>query len=157
MSLTIRQIAPKECDVFASLWIPWLRETMGIEPQGEDLDAMRDPPAYYGTTGGAAFVGQLNGKPVGVVAVKGLGEAGFEFCKLVVTKDARGQGAGRQLVEACLSFAKTHGGPALWLQSFNQLQTALGIYHKMGFEHAAAPSEMTVLDRTEVIMRKSVV
>ena len=128
---------------------------MGRTPEAEDLQIMADPATYYRATGGEAFLATLDGITVGAVAVKGLGGSGFEFCKLVVTEASRGHGAGRALVETCLEYSRVHGGPALYLQSFRALDVALGLYERMGFQNAAPPPEMTVLARTEVIMRRA--
>jgi putative acetyltransferase len=113
---------------------------------------MSDPGLYYRQTGGDAFLAALDDKIVGAVAIKGLGSAGFEFCKLVVSEDARGHGVGRALVETCLQYATDHGAPALYLQSFKSLDVALSLYRRMGFLDAPAPPQMTVLGRTEIIM-----
>lgn len=153
--LEIKPMTEAQRDQFAAIWIPWL-EGMGRSPEAEDLAIMRDPASYYRSTGGEAFLATLGDQTVGTVAVKGLGSSGFEFCKLVVADAARGHGAGRALVQQCLDFCAVHGGPALYLQSFNALDVALGLYERMGFEHVAPPPEMTVLARTEVIMAKAV-
>ena len=154
MALEIVPIDEARRDAFACIWIPWLKETMGITPEAEDLDAMADPAAYYGRSGGGALLALQDGEVVGAVALKGLGVAGFEFCKLVVTDKARGKGAGRALVEACLNVSRAEGGKTVWLQSFNKLDVALGLYRRMGFEDAPPPAQMNVLGRTEVIMKK---
>lgn len=130
--------------IFGEIWLPWLEKTIGAVPQAEDLEAMARPVDYYGQTNGAAFLAYFEDNPVGVVTVKGLEKAGYEFCKLVVDPAARGHGLGQKLIQKCLDFATDQGGPYLWLQSFNRLETALGIYHRMGFEHAPAPVEMSV-------------
>jgi putative acetyltransferase len=155
MPLTITTIGPDQIDAFAGIWVPWLRDTIGREPEAEDLEVTADPAAYYARTGGEAFLAKNDGHVIGAVAVKGLGASGFEFCKLVVTDAARGHGAGRALVEACVDYAKDHGGPSLYLQSFNALDVALGLYRRMGFADTLPPPEMTVLARTEVIMAKA--
>jgi putative acetyltransferase len=155
MTISITTIAPDQIGAFASIWVPWLRDTMGRMPEAEDLEVMADPSTYYRKTGGEAFLAWLDGEVVGGVAVKGLGKSGFEFGKLVVTEAARGHGAGRTLVETCLRFAAERGGPMLYLQSFNALDVALSLYRRMGFIDIAAPPEMTVLARTEVIMAKT--
>ncbi len=144
-------MAATETGAFSAIWIPWL-ESMGRVPEAEDLAIMRDPAAYYRSTGGEAFLATRDGVAIGAVAVKRLGPSGFEFCKLVVTADARGSGAGRALVERCLDYAARNGGPALYLQSFKALDVALGLYERMGFQHAEPPPGMAVLARTEVIM-----
>ncbi|WP_159982407.1 MULTISPECIES: GNAT family N-acetyltransferase [unclassified Novosphingobium] len=154
MSLEITPIDAARTDAFGAVWIPWLRDTMGRTPEPEDLEVMADPGAYYRATGGEAFLASIDGEVVGVVAVKGLGVSGFEFCKLVVGEAARGHGAGRALVETCLRFAAERGGPALYLQSFKALDVALDLYRRMGFRDAAPPPGMTILSRTEVIMSR---
>jgi putative acetyltransferase len=155
MALEIASMRPDQTAAFGEIWIPWLEATIGLSPEPEDLRAMADPLAFYGESGGAVFLASLDGDVVGAVAVKGLGAAGFEFCKLVVGDAARGRGAGRALVDACLAYAAQKGGPWLWLQSFNKLDVALGLYHRMDFADAAPPPEMLVLRRTEVVMRKA--
>lgn len=157
MTLTIDIIRPEQADAFAEIWIPWLRDMLGRPPEPEDLAVMADPAAYYRRTGGESFLAHIDGEVVGAVAVKGLGASGFEFCKLVVTEDARGHGVGRALVETCLHFAASHGGPSLYLQTFNALGIALSLYRRMGFVDTSAPPEMSLLARTEVIMSKDIV
>jgi GNAT superfamily N-acetyltransferase len=152
--LEIEPMGGADRGAFASIWIPWL-EGMGRVPEPEDLQIMADPAAYYRQTGGEAFLAKLNGTTVGAVAVKGLGGSGFEFCKLVVTEASRGHGTGRALVETCLNYSRSQGGPALYLQSFRALDVALELYRRMGFREAQAPAGMTVLARTEVIMSKA--
>jgi putative acetyltransferase len=139
---------------FATIWVPWL-QSMGRAPEAEDLEIMTDPAAYYRATGGEAFLATLGDATVGAVAVKGLGASGFEFCKLFVIEASRGHGAGRALVETCLDFSASHGGPALYLQSFKTLDVALDLHKRMGFQDAPPPAGMTVLARTEVIMSKA--
>ena len=155
MALDIAPMQPSQRSAFGDIWIPWLQAAMGLSPEPEDLRAMADPLAFYGESGGAVFLASLDGEVVGAVAVKGLGAAGFEFCKLVVTEAARGHGAGRALVDACLAYAAEKGGPWLWLQSFNRLDVALDLYRRMDFVDAPPPPEMLVLGRTEVVMRKA--
>jgi GNAT superfamily N-acetyltransferase len=152
--IAIAPMTPAQKGDFAAIWIPWLKG-MGRAPEAEDLEIMADPSAYYRATGGEAFLARLDGETVGAVAVKGLGDGGFEFCKLVVTEASRGHGVGRALIETCLAFSASAGGPALYLQSFKALDIALGIYRRMGFRDASAPAGMTVLARTEIIMCKA--
>ena len=152
--MDIAPIDTSRRDAFAAIWIPWLRDTMGRTPEAEDLLVMADPGAYYRQSGGEAFLASVDGAVIGAVAVKGLGASGHEFCKLVVTEAARGDGAGRALVETCLRFSSDQDGPKLYLQSFNALDVALGLYRRMGFVDVPPPPEMTVLARTEVIMAK---
>lgn len=155
-SLLISPMQHAQRNRFAAIWIPWLRDTMGRAPEAEDLQIMAAPDRYYRAQGGEVFVASLQGEVVGAVAVKRLGEAGYEFAKLVVADTARGHGAGRALVQQCLDFVQAQGGPALYLQSFKALDIALDLYRRMGFVDAPPPEGMHVLARTEVIMKRAV-
>lgn len=155
-ALDILPIQANQRTAFAEIWIPWLRDTMKRTPEAEDLAIMEDPATYYREHGGEVFLAVLDDQIVGAVAVKKLGDAGFEFCKLVVAEKARGHGAGRALVERCVAFTANRGGPALFLQSFKALDVALGLYRRMGFMESPAPPGMSVLARTDVIMMKPV-
>jgi GNAT superfamily N-acetyltransferase len=142
--------------VFAGLWVPWLRSVTGRDPEPEDQLAVGDPYGFYVSPGGAVFFAVSANRPIGVVAVKYLAPGIYEFCKLVVTDDARGMGVGKALVRRCLEFARAAGGRWLMLQSIRRLEVALEMYRAMGFVEMPAPPEMQVLERTEVVMGQGV-
>jgi GNAT superfamily N-acetyltransferase len=150
--LEIVSCTPELRGQFAQIWVPWLRGMTGREPEPEDLLAVADPESFYVHGGGAVLFALKDGGPIGVVAIKHLGGGAYEFCKLVVLEEARGLGAGRALVAACISFVRRAGGQLLMLQSFRRLEVALAMYERMGFKPMAAPEGMLVLARTEVIM-----
>ena len=154
--ITIESMRLDQRDAYAGIWVPWLRDTMKKSPEAEDLMIMADPAAYYRGQGGDAFLAVLGEQVVGAVAIKQVGSAGFEFCKLVVAEAARGHGVGRALVERCVQFTGEHDGPALYLQSFLALDVALALYRRMGFVETPAPPGMSVLARTEIIMSMAV-
>ena len=143
---------PKLREKFAELWVPWLKSMTGKDPEPEDLLAVGDPELFYVNGGGAVLFALQDNQPTGVVAVKDLSGGVYEFCKLVVLERARGLGVGRELVAACISFARDQGGRLLMLQSFRRLEVALGMYERMGFVPMPPPPEMLVLTRTEIIM-----
>lgn len=137
---------------FAEIWVPWLRSVTGGEPEPEDLLAVGDPESFYARGGGTVLFALQGEQPVGVVAVKNLGDGVYEFCKLVVLERARGLGVGRELVKACIRFTRDAGGRLLMLQSLRRLEVALRMYERMGFAPMAPPSQMLVLARTEIVM-----
>jgi len=153
---TIESMQPDQRDAYSGIWVPWLRDTMKKTPEAEDLRIMADPAAYYRDQEGDAFLALIDKQVVGAVAIKKIGSAGFEFCKLVVTEAARGHGVGRALVERCVQFTVEHEGQSLYLQSFLALDVALALYRRMGFVETPAPPGMSVLARTEIIMAKVV-
>ena len=151
-ALEIVSCTPELQGKFAEIWVPWLRSMTGKEPEPEDLLAVGDPRSFYVQGGGAVLFALQDGQPLGVVAVRNLSGGVYEFCKLVVLERARGLGVGRELVEACVRFARNAGGRLLMLQSFRRLEVALGMYERMGFVPMTPPSEMLVLARTEIVM-----
>ncbi|MBO0323893.1 GNAT family N-acetyltransferase [Muricauda sp. CAU 1633] len=139
---------------FEKIWVDWLTNTMGIHPQAEDLLEVQNPVEHYINTGGMAFYANKEGQCLGVVAVKKLNKTDYEFCKLVVAKEARGMQIGKKLVQKCIEFAREQGGLHLYLQTFGKLEIALKMYRSMGFNDAPAPKGMFVVQRTEIIMNK---
>lgn len=139
--------------VFADLWVPWLKQMTGNDPEHSDMPAVINPSQFYSELGGAVYFALMDGTPVGVVAVKMLTPRTYEFCKLVVQEKARGNGLGRMLVEKCIDFVKSRHGSALYLQSFNKLDVALKMYKSMGFASCPPPEGMLVVKRTEIIMK----
>ncbi len=154
MKITIDTYADKNAGDFERIWISWITQAMGLKPQKQDLQEVRNPFESYVTNGGMAFYVNTHERCVGVVAVKKLNETAYEFCKLVVDEKARGLGLGKKLVQRCIDFVNEVNGQALYLQSFHKLDIALKMYKKMGFTNAEAPKEMLVVERTEVIMKK---
>jgi len=137
---------------FAAIWVPWLKSMTGKDPEPEDLLAVENPADFYISKGGAVFFAISEATPIAAVAVKNLGGGAYEFCKLVVLDDARGAGVGRAMVQACIDFARQHGGSVLMLQSFGRLTVALDLYARMGFVPMTPPGQMLVLARTEIVM-----
>ncbi len=153
MELSVDNYSDKNKGDFEKIWVEWLRNSMGIQPQQIDIDEVRNPFDSYIKTGGAAFYANKNNECIGVVAVKKLNETDYEFCKLVVSEKARGLGLGKQLVQKCIDFVKELNGKNLYLQSFHKLEIAVNMYKHMGFNDAPAPSGMLVVARTEIIMK----
>ncbi len=149
----IENYSQKHIGEFEKIWVDWLRNTMGIEPQERDVQEVRNPVESYIVNGGMAFYAINNGVCLGVVAVKKLNATDYEFCKLVVSEQARKMGLGKKLVERCIAFAREEGGVNMYLQSFYKLEIALNMYRAMGFVESSAPDGMFVVKRTEIIMK----
>ena len=153
--MTIDQYAERNAGDFEKIWVDWLTNTMGIHPQKTDLLEVQNPIDHYIKTGGMAFYANKDGGCLGVVAVKKLNEVDYEFCELVVVKEAQGMGIGSKLIHKCMEFAKAKGGQHIYLQTFGKLEIAIKMYKSIGFKHAPAPKGMYVVKRTEIIMKKS--
>lgn len=137
--IIIRAFTSDDAHAVADLNRAWLDRFALREPV-DDL-FLEDPAREMIAHGGAIFVAESDGHVVGTCATVPHGpEPGvFEIAKLTVAPAARGQGLGRQLVEACVTFARTHGARTLVLVSNSQLTTALAIYTEMGFVRRPVP------------------
>ena len=153
MEPTIDKYSDNNKGDFEKIWVNWLSNSMGIQPQQVDIDEVRNPVDNYIKTGGMAFYANKDNECIGVVAVKKLNETDYEFCKLVVSEKARGLGLGKQLVQKCIDYVKEVKGQNLYLQSFHKLEIAVKMYKKMGFIDTPAPTGMLVVTRTEIIMK----
>ena len=151
--MKIERYSKKYSGDFEHIWVDWLKNSMGINPQKEDLEEVQNPYESYVNSGGMAFYAIKNNQCFGVIAVKKLNKYDYEFCKLVVVENARGLGLGKELVQSSIDFVKNNNGKSLYLQSFYKLKVALAMYKSMGFIKAIAPKEMNVVDRTEIIMK----
>lgn len=59
-----------------------------------------------------------------------------ELRMLAVSPDARGMGVGRLLVDECVRRARASGATELGLHTSRSMETAIGMYRRMGFVRA---------------------
>jgi putative acetyltransferase len=88
------------------------------------------------------FIAEKDGEMIGgagIYPTDGLPEATCELVKMYLKPEARGIGLGRALIEKCLSTAKEFGYKQVYLESMPELQKALSVYEKFGFEYLKAP------------------
>lgn len=90
-NVQIVPFSPAYRHTFAELWVRWLKQLTGNDPEPEDQRVMDDPQAFYIASGGSIFFALIDSQPLGVVAVRKLSPQVFKFCKLVVLE--RGAGA----------------------------------------------------------------
>ena len=74
-----------------------------------------------------------NEKVVGTCALIKYNDQLYELAKMGVSEAYQGQKIGRKLAEAVLERAKELGAKKVFLESSQQLEAALALYHKLGF------------------------
>jgi len=84
--------------------------------------------------GEGMWVAELDGRTVGVIALRDLGGGLARLADLALEPAARGSGAGRRLVEAVVAAARDAGHERLELMTFSELVAARELYRRMGFE-----------------------
>jgi len=114
----------------------WLETYFYVEAYDEEV--LSKPNDYIINKGGYIFFALLNSKIVGTYALMPLKiEGGFELTKMAVSPSLRGQKIGQQLLEHCISYAKTNQFKRLLLYSSTKLENAIYLYRKFGFKEIA--------------------
>jgi GNAT superfamily N-acetyltransferase len=85
-------------------------------------------------SGGVVYIGDMQYYGSGGTATQEKNAAGFRL--LAVDTTERGQGIGKQLIEACIRLAKAEGQGQLIIHSTKAMQTAWAMYEKMGFKRS---------------------
>ena len=105
--------------------------TVYFDPTTDALyELFRTPGSfYYVATHDVKVIGGC-----GIFPTENLPNGTCELVKLYVTKEARGTGLGKQLMEQSMSWAKENGYTQVYLESMPELNQAVSLYEKLGFE-----------------------
>ena len=103
------------------------------------------------------FIAKMNGEIVGGGGIAPFGEhAGVcELKKLFLLPPARGKGIGRSISIECLSFAQAQGFNRCYLDTLENMTSAIKLYEALGFEHLDAPLAGTEHNGCDVWMLKT--
>jgi len=69
----------------------------------------------------------------GVNHLPGENDSICELQRLFLKKDVRGNGIGQKLMDLCIEFAKASKYKLMYLETFPNMQEAIGLYQKNGF------------------------
>ena len=135
-SIRIVDYKPMYRPYFKSLNEAWINEFFTMEePDRKMLD---DPEGHIINQGGSILIALQKDSPVGVCAlVPWHGESSefdFELAKMAVDPRARGRGVGELLGSAILKKAREKGAKRIYLETNTILDTALRLYHRLGFK-----------------------
>jgi putative acetyltransferase len=104
----------------------------GFEPDRlKDAD-LNDINSYYFGSGGAFFVGIVDGKVIGTAGVRKLDGNLCEIRRIYLKKAFRSKGYGKQLFATALDFAENNCSGA-FLKTDSTLTKAIDMYLKHGF------------------------
>jgi GNAT superfamily N-acetyltransferase len=152
MDIRIIPYSSEHHDNFKQLNLEWLDHFHLTETH--DLMILDDPEGEVIDKGGFIFMAEADGKIVGSAGLMKEHEGVYELIKMAVTESYRGKGIARLLIERCLYKAREIGAEKVTLFSNHQLQTAISLYAKYGFQHTEvvnAPME-TADVRMELIL-----
>lgn len=118
--------------------------------EDEDYVMLRNPKEEVIDKGGHIFFAELNGEIVGTVAIDRMNQEECEVLKFGVKESAQGNGIGTILMEKLLEVAKEEGYKKVHLCSNHELESALYIYKKLGFEFV--PFENSRFEISDIMM-----
>ena len=138
-AVVVRPARPEEFDELGELLVVAYRSLPGMS-EGEEYEAaLRDVADRAATC--LVLAAELDGRPVGTATyVPGPGpyeerhdpDAG-SIRMVGVLPDARGRGAGRALVEACIAEARNADRRRVRLSTRTVMAVAQGMYERLGF------------------------
>ncbi len=105
--------------------------------QGFD-DELKTLPGKYLPPGGRIILAHINDEPVGVVALRQMGENAGEIKRLFVKPETRGLGLGRKLVNAVIRESEKIGYEELYLDTLASMKEAIALYEGLGFMKTSA-------------------
>lgn len=138
LPITIRDAdVPAELDEIRALFLEYAG-SIGIDLEFQGFAGeLANLPGAYARPGGCLLFAVDDGHPVGCVAVRRLAPAISEMKRLYVRPAVRGQGVGRLLAEAAVSFGRSAGYGAMRLDTLSSMEAARALYRRLGFLEVA--------------------
>jgi GNAT superfamily N-acetyltransferase len=113
-----------------------------FDPEAFDAE-LQSLPGPYGPPGGALLVAESEGRVIGCVALKPLGDGDCEMKRLFVDSAAHGHGFGARLAAAIVERAKALGYSRMMLDTGPLQVEAQTLYRKMGFRDVGPYYELS--------------
>ena len=118
---------------FKRLNMEWLEKYNLVETH--DLEVLDDPRGTVIAHGGCIFLAADGNTIIGTAGLWKNNEHEYELIKMFVHTEYRGRGISKLLLDKCIDEAKQRDAKKIILYSNSQLQTAIKLYEKYGFEH----------------------
>ena len=142
MAITYREIREKDNQELAEVIRTILREFKIDKPGTVYTDPTTDHLSeVFKTEQSAYWIAEEDDKIIGgcgIFPTSGLPEGCVELVKLYTSAAARGKGVGKMLMQKSIESAQQFGYNEIYLESFPELTTAIGMYEKAGFKKLSA-------------------
>lgn len=144
MNISIRPIQPDDNPGIAKIIRDTLAEFGANHPGTVYFDPTTDRlyELFQEEKRSVYNVALLDGKMVGgggIYPTEGLPADTCELVKMYLLPEGRGIGLGKMMIDRCIGQAKTLGFNKIYLETMPELQQALNIYARFGFEYLKGP------------------
>lgn len=139
---------PEYRNHFEQLNKVWLEKYFTVEPV--DKYVLENPEEAILAHGGHILFARFEDQIIGTVALKLIEPGIYEMTKMAVNEKYQGIGAGKRLCAAAIEKARAIDANRLILYSTKTLETAIAIYHRIGF--VEIPLEPGVYERANIKM-----
>ncbi|HEX3023811.1 MAG TPA: GNAT family N-acetyltransferase [Chitinophagaceae bacterium] len=139
-NVVVRNIEPGDNAALASIIRKSLEEFNAAKYGTVYFDEATDHlyELFSSTPNSKYFVAELNGTIIGgagIFPTANLPEGYCELVKMYLSKDARGLGLGRMMINKCLEVAKEMNFTKVYLETMPELSKAVKVYEKFGFTY----------------------
>lgn len=142
-TITIRPIAAADNAAMAAIIREALTEFGANKPGTVYYDPTTDALfQLFQTPRSCYYVAEANGillGGAGVFPTEGLPPQVCELVKMYLHKDARGKGLGKTMIDQCMATAKILGYTQIYLETMPELEKAVQVYEKFGFQYLDGP------------------
>lgn len=129
--MIIEHYTEKYYEEFKELSYSWLKEYDLLE---ESDEIMLNNPELIINNGGYIFIALQGNTPIGTISLEKINNKEYEILKLGVSKEHKGKGIGKKLMEYVIQLGKEKEILKLILHSNRKLTSAISLYTKLGFE-----------------------
>ncbi len=124
---------------FKSLNLQWIDEYFSITKNDEEI---LSNPGRIIKNGGVIIFAKIDGTVVGTGTLLKHDNSTYELAKMAVDPKVRGMQAGKRLALALIEKSKKLNANKLYLLTSLKLETAVKLYHKIGFNEKIKPANL---------------
>lgn len=148
--ITITEYSPLYLDDFVRLSVSWISEYWPLEER--DRYELEHVDENIIAPGGFILIALDGDKAVGAVAMIAMDgkEYDYELGKFTTSRECRGRGIGRMLIEEALRRADAQGKGRVYIETNKLCLSAIHLYEQYGFKKL--PGVSKVFDRGDYLM-----
>ena len=154
IKISFKKFSKIDIEKFKSLNLEWLNTFFKVEPIDELV--LNNPKREIIDKGGFIFMIQKNSNTIGTFSFIKKSEKVYEFSKMAITPEERGNGYGNIAMTFLIQFAKNKKWSKLILYSNTKLKNSIHLYKKFGFKEIPL-EENLIYSRGNIKMELSLI